>query len=403
MYLYCFEQIVRQAVIAAGGPEDWALPYWNYGLGDEQAAIPAPFRSPAETGNPLFVVQRAPGINDDENPSQIPPELGSEADALARPDFAGREEFGGGAAQPEHFFGESGVVEQTPHGAVHVLVGGPGGWMSAFETAAQDPIFWLHHANIDRIWATWNANGGVDPEASEWLDQEFEFFDVNGGTVRMRCSETLETVPDLNYTYDSLPAEAPAPERKPEPEGAAVAEVPQPKVVGASEEQVTLVGSEAAVPVEIDPRARQEVSEAKRSDDPRRVVLNVEDIEADANPASVYGIYLNLPENPDEKTLEAHHAGNLSFFGIEQSRNPKGEEKAHPLRVSLEVGQLLDRLDVGEDEEIKVSFLPINLIRPEEGPKHGIAGARRGVAAETASEGADPPVQIGRVSLAITR
>ncbi|HEX5712785.1 MAG TPA: tyrosinase family protein [Solirubrobacterales bacterium] len=405
MYLYYFEQIVRQAVVEAGGPEDWALPYWNYGLGGEQATIPAPFRSPAEESNPLFVEQRAPGINDEEEPSQIAPEIGSDAAALERPQFAGQFEFGGGEAQPEFFFGEAGIVEQTPHGVVHSTIGGPGGWMSSFQTAAQDPIFWLHHANIDRIWATWNANGGADPEAGEWLDQEFEFFDVNGGTVRLKCSETLQTIPDLNYTYDSLPEPAPEPEPEPEPEGAVVepAEVPQPKVVGASEEQVTLVGNEAAVPVEIDPRARQEVSEATRSDDPRRVVLNVEDIEAEVNPASVYGIYVNLPENPDGKTLEAHHAGNLSFFGIEQARSPKGEEKAHPLRVSVEVGQLLDRLGIGEDEEIKVSFLPINLIRPEEGPKHGIAGSRRGVAAETATEGEDPPVQIGRVSLSVTK
>ena len=30
MYVYYFEQIVRQAVEAADGPTNWALPYWNY-------------------------------------------------------------------------------------------------------------------------------------------------------------------------------------------------------------------------------------------------------------------------------------------------------------------------------------------------------------------------------------
>src|ERR1044071_3569092 len=29
MYVYYFERIVRQAVIKANGPADWALPYWN--------------------------------------------------------------------------------------------------------------------------------------------------------------------------------------------------------------------------------------------------------------------------------------------------------------------------------------------------------------------------------------
>jgi hypothetical protein len=30
MYLYFFERIVRAAVLAAGGPADFAIPYWNY-------------------------------------------------------------------------------------------------------------------------------------------------------------------------------------------------------------------------------------------------------------------------------------------------------------------------------------------------------------------------------------
>src|SRR5215831_1156938 len=30
MYLYWFEAIVRAEVIAQGGPDDWALPYWDY-------------------------------------------------------------------------------------------------------------------------------------------------------------------------------------------------------------------------------------------------------------------------------------------------------------------------------------------------------------------------------------
>ena len=35
-------------------------------------------------------------------------------------------------------------------------------------TAAQDPIFWLHHANIDRLWNHWLQQGGgrADPTDS---------------------------------------------------------------------------------------------------------------------------------------------------------------------------------------------------------------------------------------------
>ncbi|KAF9629012.1 hypothetical protein BFW01_g10215 [Lasiodiplodia theobromae] len=43
------------------------------------------------------------------------------------------------------------------HGNLHVTIGGPGGHMSEVEVAAFDPIFWLHHCNIDRILAIWQA------------------------------------------------------------------------------------------------------------------------------------------------------------------------------------------------------------------------------------------------------
>lgn len=32
--------------------------------------------------------------------------------------------------------------------------------MGAFETAAQDPVSWLHPTNIDRLWEGWLKQGG---------------------------------------------------------------------------------------------------------------------------------------------------------------------------------------------------------------------------------------------------
>src|SRR5919197_1077891 len=40
------------------------------------------------------------------------------------------------------------------HGGVHIAVGGESGQMSTARSPA-DPLFWLHHANIDRLWAGW--------------------------------------------------------------------------------------------------------------------------------------------------------------------------------------------------------------------------------------------------------
>ena len=404
MFVYYFERIVRATVIELGGPEDWALPYWNYGLNGQFASIPDAFREEGEEGNPLFVEERAPGINEG---AIMPPQVTADEAAMARPHFIGRAEFGGGEAPPnEQFWSQTGRLEQTPHNDIHVTIGGEEGWMSDPDEAAKDPIFWLHHCNIDRIWAEWSVNH-QNPENPEWLEQEFEFFDANKEKVALSGSQVLDTVRDLDYTYDVIPGTPPEPPTEP-PGG----EVEQPqeegelaisgaanengKVVGASEEKVTLTGSAEAVPVAIDDRSQDEVLEASRESTPGHLYLNIEDIEGDKNPGTVYGVYVNLPENPDEQTLAKHHAGNVSFFGIERAANPRGDEHSHNLRVSMEVGELLRSLGNGEnfgENEVKVTFRPLSLAPPEGKTEESIR------AAAPAAE--EPPVQIGRVSLSV--
>ena len=44
---------------------------------------------------------------------------------------------------------------ETPHNTIHTAIGGFGGSMSNISTAAHDPIFWLHHCNIDRYFYNW--------------------------------------------------------------------------------------------------------------------------------------------------------------------------------------------------------------------------------------------------------
>lgn len=422
LYLYYFERIVRAAVAETGGPADWALPYWNYGLNGENASLPDAFRNPTGGNgdpNPLYVEERAPGINEG---AILPPAVTTDAAALARPQFVGRAEFGGGTAPPgEQFWSQTGRVEQTPHNDVHVVIGGGGGWMGNPDTAAQDPIFWLHHANIDRIWAEWSVQG-EDPTDGAWRDQRFEFFDADGQKVSKSCGEAVDTVQDLGYTYDVIPGIPPEPPAEPEPPvepepptepPAEEAEPTTPppaeekepvpsgseyssgKVVGASEEAVTLTGGAEAVPVAIADRSQEEVQEASRESTPGRLYLNIEDIEGERNPGTVYGVYVNLPEDPDEKTLAAHHAGNVSFFGIERAANPREDEHGHNLRVSMEVGELLRSLGGGdrfEDEEVKVTFRPISLAPPE---------GRTEESFREAAPAEEPPVQIGRVSLSV--
>lgn len=388
IYLYYFERIVRQAVVETGGPADWTLPYWNYDLDRAHAAMPEPFYQPADESNPLYVGNRTPRYNEGK---PLPKLLQAEEEALALREFIGNAMFGGGNRSPHRprFWGQMGLPELSPHGTVHVEIGG---WMRNPEEAAQDPIFWLHHSNIDRIWAVWNEReGGANPNESGWTDHEFHFFDAAGRPAVTRCGQVTETRL-VGYTYDPPPGGtvgevAPTPSQPPTPAPGA----PEgPKFVAASDEPVALTGESVEVPVEIDPRAREEVLAAADPEDPRHLYLNVEEIHGERNPGRVYAMYLNLPHDPDSADYDRHHIGNLAFFGIERTTKPDADEAPHGMRFSVEVGDLVRALRDDSDwdrEGLQICFRPV------------YPGEAEGEPRDDGREHA--PVEIGRVSLSI--
>jgi Common central domain of tyrosinase len=164
MYLYYFERILR----AASGDANLALPYWNYSNASDPDArrLPLPFRQPANASNPLFL--SAPNRSAAMNAGGTLPESAvALSDAFDLTNFsspAGRNQSFGGQELPApvHYADPHSVFENTPHDTVH---GSMGGFMGGFNFAARDPIFWLHHANIDRLWKRWRDQGGgrTDP------------------------------------------------------------------------------------------------------------------------------------------------------------------------------------------------------------------------------------------------
>jgi tyrosinase len=396
MFIYYFERIVRAAVVQAGGSPNWTLPFWDYGAGGEQATIPAAFRQKTVNGknNSLFVSERATGINQG---FALPPPVTSPAHALGRPRFTGTAQFGGGVTPVRQFSNSTGQLEQTPHNVVHDAVGGQNGWMSDPDQAAADPIFWLHHSNIDRIWSIWNSPTHKDPTDTRWVGQQFSFFDTHGSKVQKTCSQVLDIKGQLGYTYEAAPPQPAAAV----PAAAAITtmdsdsdEPPEPELVGASDEPVQLVGSQARVSFEIDSKAKELALAAADTAEPSHTYLSVEDIEAEKNPGTVYGLYLNLPDGASPETAESHHAGNVSFFGVERALRPRGDEHPHSLRFVHEITELTHRLAAqGEwdGQHVTVTFRPYGLIPPDR-PELGHA------LPEAASD-SEPPVTIGRVSI----
>lgn len=204
MYVYNFEKILR----IAANDETLTFPYWDY-FDIDQRSIPEPFRVPADNiSNSLFVNERCPEMNGGK---PLPFEIINHNPALYSPFFTVNKfsnpehvchSLGGAETNKPEFESDGfGVLEQMPHNQIHLFIGG---FMADNCRASQDPIFWLHHVQIDRIYESWLKNGGKTPSDSKWLDQTFELFDETGGVKTYKVRDILDTEKDLNYKYDKL-------------------------------------------------------------------------------------------------------------------------------------------------------------------------------------------------------
>jgi tyrosinase len=329
MYLYYFERILRAAVRQAiSNPTyEFNLPFWNY-EDPNLRTLPKPFRDPANTTNSLYVQKRRASCNAGQQ--CISASDASDTDAMGLIPFcvgpggttgagcttsvSSDETFGGGyVSAPTHSGNGPGELELQPHGVVHNAVGGPGGWMSYFICAARDPIFWLHHANIDRLWQKWLNQGGnrKNPIANgEWTKQTFVFFDENKKKVTMTGCQILNMATQLNYKYDGVavtniqlcpttPVAAPAPTAIPETAASV-------EVAGTPAGETRLRDAPVSVDVAL-PARTESTGPAKKTR------IQVEGVKV-LTPGAIYQVYLNLPEGQKPDPKGPYFLGNISIF-----------------------------------------------------------------------------------------
>ena len=177
--------------------------------------------------------------------------------------------------------------------------------MSSFNTAPLDPIFWLHHANIDRLWVVWLKRDSkqANPTMAAWLTGvPFSFHDASGSVVSMTPSQVLDTRNTLlDYMYedesDPLPAAGPAVA----PLAARpTMEIPRiPEMVGASDTQQPIALGQQGSSVQFalqTPKGPALALDAVAPTVPREVHLNIENITATGRPIESYEVYVNLPD-----------------------------------------------------------------------------------------------------------
>jgi len=358
MFLYYFERIVR----AASGDPAFGLPYWGYSpTGDR--ALPLPFRTPANPTNSLYVSNRRVAINAGT------PINSSVVDA--------------GVALSQLLFNPfSFTLEGTPHGAVHVAVGG---LMGSVPTAGQDPIFWLHHANIDRLWDVWIASGSgrTNPSDAPWLTRSWDFYDETGARVSMTGSQVLDAAQQLRYRYapdacgqgvargfdrqalrrlTRLPPDAhtlafeDSLRRRP-PRGEAM-------ISAQTQGPVSLGAAPAVAQLPISPEARRLLATFLKD---RAVgsglVLALEDVRAEGPVDVFYELYVNVPAGAkDTVHTGPYYLGNLDFFGAVEGSIQRQFNM-------VPVFRRLQALGAWAEDTVRLTFVPRAFVEGEDPAK----------------------------------
>ena len=189
-YLYDFEMALQEI------DSEVTLPWWDW---MSEPGIPAAYSDKTADGkaNPLASApikplgvpkkpgwptktRRDPGGHPPGQPGAVPPPLGN---------YYGR-------LMKSSSYTEFRTSLAELHDNIHVWVGGNGGQMRDPSWAAFDPLFWAHHAMVDRLWRIWQHEPqGEDPDHAT-METPLTF--AKGPPLRVR--DTLK-VTQLGYEY----------------------------------------------------------------------------------------------------------------------------------------------------------------------------------------------------------
>jgi tyrosinase len=388
-YLLMYERVVRQLT----GQSDFALPFWDW---TQERQIPQAFVEPTVNGqpNPLFEPQRdatatdslADNIVGQGVITQILTETPFETFGTSRP--VGQNNTDQSWINCE-FCGTFGTLEATPHNLVHTFVGG----LMGQSNSALDPIFMMHHCNIDRIWWLWNQGGQVDSPDSLWTGMTFQnnFVNPDGTPYSPTVSDLLIPEP-LGYTY----ADTPAPTTPTAIASARVVDYQQklkslyavPNVTAARAAGVTTFvaqNSQTATPgkyleVLVDVEVNVLNTVARRKSAPSgsavlslskareqaasgaRAYTFIRDITFTEHANTEYRVFINCPHlSPETPSTDRHYVGAFGFFGGHGSH--AGNDSRKP-SVALDLTGAIQRVYGGvavTSPGLRVQLQPVAL------------------------------------------
>ncbi|NES78729.1 MULTISPECIES: tyrosinase family protein [unclassified Okeania] len=365
-YLYYFEKLIQHF---SENP-NFALPYWDW---SSTISVPSQFYG---DGNPLD-----DNISIQSNCPDAPPAgrgvpegarfnyaqlnayvgAGRVEEIQSNPDY--KSYLGSGSKEPG-----AGELEETPHNFVHRWVGGEDSGKSSnmVQTFSPlDPIFWMHHCNVDRLYSDWLGRDGHNyPNDSEWTEKSFNnFYDADGNQVggNFTCGDTVNSTV-MGYIYDTdklsnLSRLLPLRTLPSKPQ------VIDSVVASKSSIKENLLTFETDTPLRRRPRS---LLGATAVGAPNYVVrLRIEGVKIPKRQDTGVFIFLGSGITPETPISAPGFVDNFTFFEGGSGSDSKSQDHKHKKNVILNATKAVKRLygnaDLPEDTTLPVSIVTRSL------------------------------------------
>jgi tyrosinase len=358
-----------EALIAdVTGQADFAMPYWNWSVD----RILPPAVAAAEIGgvaNPLYDATRT--MQPGETLGEVLQQWGIDADAIYAPSvidtIVGQRPFqvfgslmpqGQNSTDPswQRVPSRKMQLESQPHDMTHGAVGGN---MGQVPLSSRDPVFYMHHCNIDRIWARYQAGGGPADNNPNWWGFTFvqNFQQPDGTSYDVVVGNLLDTVA-LGYRYDDVAA--PALVALFSTEFAMPAETRLEVIASTTSGLVATAGKAASTRLSagIPAQSTPLWAETLVPSGPR-VFAFLDDIEVPGDPRVGVRVFVNAPSlEPGTGSDSPYYAGAFTFFAGDHGHEGHGGGKQS---VAIDITDALAaarRAGAAASDEIVVQLLP---------------------------------------------
>lgn len=264
------------------------------------------------------------------------------------------------------------AVESAPHNPVHNLIGGA---MANVSISPRDPIFWLHHGNIDRLWDAWvHAGGGrhMPSTTSSYWSGSF----IYGAAVAGMPRVDTYSPGVLGYRYDAsvlpssqlgLQANAAQPASISD---AVVAPLPAQGASLGGAGGLVLGSRSSRVRIVLNREGRDRVRSlvigvSQTTGNALRVVLDgITVTPAGARGGYFYKILLNLPARGPAQPEQNYLVGTLGPFEVSAALHAQAMANGGnmmamhgPVRITLPAQQVLSRIWPAPLDELTLSFV----------------------------------------------